>query len=111
MKYVRTAMIAALLSMATFAHAATDQDRWLTRLENYAVRIGTARDATIVDAFWHAKAACICSETGSLSHRPGYVVVGEGTDGLIATCAIPVFDENGALEIAAGCQEFLPLAK
>ena len=109
--YVRTAMIAAVLSIATLAHAASDQERWLTKLDNYAVRIGTPRDATIVDAFWHAKAACICSEESSLAQRPGYIVVGEGVDGLLTFCAVPSFDENGALDGAAGCQHFVPLAK
>jgi hypothetical protein len=39
------------------------------------------------------------------------VTVGEGVDGLITICGIPIFDENGALEGAAGCQRFYPLAK
>ena len=109
--YARTAMIAALVSIATLAHASTDRDRWLEKLDNYAVVIGTPRDATIVEAFAHAKAACVCSEEGSLDRRPGYVTVGEGVDGLITICAIPLFDENGAFEGAAGCQRFHPLAK
>lgn len=107
----RIAMIAALLSIATLAHAATDRDRWLSKLDDYAVVIGTPRDATIVDAFSHAKAACICAEEGSLARRPGYVTVGEGADGLIAICGVPIFDENGAFESAVGCQRFFPLAK
>ena len=109
--YVRTAVTAALISIAALAHAATDRDRWLAKLDNYAVVIGTPRDATIVDAFAHAKAACICAEEGSLARRPGYVTVGEGVDGLIAICGIPIFDESGAFEGAVGCQRFYPLAK
>ena len=111
MMYVRTAVTAALLSIAALAHASTDRDRWLAKLDDRAVVIGTSRDATIVDAFAHAKAACVCAEEGSLARRPGYVTVGEGADGLIAICGIPIFDENGALEGAAGCQRFYPLAK
>jgi hypothetical protein len=109
--YVRTALIAALLSMATLSHAGTEHDHWVARLKKYAVYIGTPKAATIVDAFPYAKAACICNESGSLNHRPGYVVVGEGADGLIAYCAVPSFDENGALELAAGCASFVLLAK
>jgi hypothetical protein len=44
-------MCAALLSVAALAHATTDRDRWLSKLDNYAVVVGTARDATIVEAF------------------------------------------------------------
>ena len=110
--YTRTAMIAAaLLSIATLAHAGTDRDRWLTKLDNFAVQIGTPRDATVVDAFAHAKAACICTEEGSLFRRPGFFVVGEDTGGLSTFCVVPSFDETGALEMAAGCQSFIPLSK
>ena len=109
--YARTAMIAALLSIATVTHAATDRDRWLTRLDNYAVHVGMPRDATVVDAFAHAKAACICTEEGSLFRRPGYIVVGDDADGLSTFCVVPSFDDSGALELAAGCQSFVPLAK
>jgi hypothetical protein len=71
-------MIAALPSVETVAHAATDRARWLSKLDNYAVVIGMPRDATIVDAFAHAKPACICAEEGSLDRISGYVTVGEG---------------------------------
>jgi hypothetical protein len=105
------AMAFALLAMSTLAHAGTDRDRWLQELDKYAVRVGTPRVATIVDAVRYAKAACICTETGSLARRPGLVVVGEGVDGLLTFCAIPSFDEHGSLEMAVGCSSFVPLAR
>lgn len=111
MTSIRTGMIVALLSIAAVAQAATDRDRWLGKLDSYVVVVGTPRDATIVEAFAHAKAACVCAEEGSLARRPGYLTVGEGVDGLVTTCAIPIFDESGAFEGAAGCQRFDPLAK
>jgi hypothetical protein len=109
--YVRTLLIAALLAIATSSHAGTERDRWLTFLQKYAVQVGTDKVPTLVDAVGRAKAACVCTETGSLEHRPGFLVVAEGTEGLVATCAIPSFDLNGALEMAVGCWSFVPLAK
>lgn len=111
--YVRAALIGGLLAIATAtaSHAATDRDRFLDRIERYAVYVGTAKVPTIVDAVPKAKMACVCTETGSLARRPGLLTVGEGTDGLLTFCAIPHFDENGALDQAAGCQSFVPLAR
>jgi hypothetical protein len=112
--YVRTALVAALLAIttATASHAAaTDRDRFLSRIERYAVYVGTDKVATIVDAVAKGRMACVCTETGSLSRRPGVLTVGEGADGLITFCAIPQFDADGALELAVGCQSFIPLAK
>jgi hypothetical protein len=109
--YVRTALIAALLSIGTLSHAGTDRDRWLKLLEKYAVYIGTPKTASLVDAVRYAKSACVCTQDDSLNHRPGFLTVAEGVDGLISTCAIPLFDENGALENAVGCWSFVPVAK
>jgi hypothetical protein len=110
--YVRTALIAALLSIATLAHAAaTDRDRWLKLVEKYAVRVGTPEVATVVDAVPHARMACVCTESGSLFRRPGFLVVGEDEQGLSTFCVVPTFDPSGALELAAGCTTFVPLAK
>src|SRR5262245_4899359 len=109
--YFRTALIAALLSIASLGHAATDRDHWLKLLEKYAVFVGSDKVPTVVDAVPRAKMACVCTETGSLFRRPGLLTVGEGADGLITFCVIPLFDENGALESAAGCSTFIPLAK
>jgi hypothetical protein len=108
---LRTALMVAVLSVATLANAGTERDRWLSMLEKYAVYVGTDKVPTVVDAFARAKSACVCTEAGSLFRRPGYPVVGEGTDGLIAFCVVPIFDENGAFESAAGCSTFVPLAK
>jgi hypothetical protein len=108
---LRTALMGGLLLISAVVHAATDHDRWVSRLEKYAVYVGSGRVATVLDAFAYAKAACICTEEGSLSRRPGYVTIGEGVDGLISFCVIPIFDPDGALELATGCSEFVPLAK
>jgi hypothetical protein len=109
--FLRTAMVAGLLAMTTLTHAASDHDRWVDHLERYAVYVGGPDAATIVDAFSKAKSACVCTEEGSLSKRPGYITVGDGVDGLLSFCAIPLFDENGALESAVGCASYVPLVK
>jgi hypothetical protein len=108
---VRRALIVGLLSLSTVAHAATDRDRWLRRLDNYAVYVGSAKVPTVVDAFPYAKAACICTAEGSQARMPGYVTVGDGVDGLISFCVIPIFDPDGALVIATGCADWVPLSK
>jgi len=109
--YVRTTLITALLAVATASHAASDRDRFLDRIERYAVYVGSAKVATIVDAVPKAKMACVCTETGALARRPGLLTVGEGADGLTTFCVIPSFDESGTLELAVGCQSFVPLAR
>ncbi len=106
---LRTALTAALLALATIAHAGgTDHDRWVDHLEKYAVYVG---EGGIIEAFSKAKSACICTEEGSLSKRPGYITVGDGADGLISFCAIPLFDDLGALWTAVGCASYVPLVK
>ncbi len=111
--HVRAALIAGFLaiSSATASHAATDRDRFLDRIERYAVLVGTPKVPTIVDAVLKAKMACVCTESGSLAGRPGLLTVGEGVDGLLTFCAIPHFDESGALDSAAGCPSYVPLTR
>jgi hypothetical protein len=108
---LRTAMVAGLLAITTLANAASDHDRWVDHLEKYAVYVGGSGASTIVDAFSKAKSACVCTEDGSLAKRPGYITVGDGADGLISFCAIPLFDDAGALWSAVGCASYVPLVK
>ncbi len=107
----RTMLTAALLAVATIASAASDHDRWVGQLQKYAVYVGSDGVPTIIDAFAKAKSACICTEEGSLQHRPGYITFGDGIGGLLGICAVPSFDEDGAFESAAGCFDFVPLVK
>jgi hypothetical protein len=109
---LRNALTAALLAMATLTHAASDHDKWVGQLQKYAVYVGSDTVPTIVDAFSKAKSACICSsDEGALANHPGYITVGDGVDGLLTICAVPIFDSNGAFESAAGCAKFAPLVK
>jgi hypothetical protein len=108
---LRTALTAGLLMMATLTHAATDHDKWVGQLQKYGVHVGSGTVPTIVEAFDKAKSACLCTEDGSLQHRPGYIAFGDGVDGLIGICAVPLFDDAGTFEGAAGCADFVPLVK
>jgi hypothetical protein len=108
MTSLRTALTAALLAAATLANAASDHDRWVANLGKYAVYVGSG---SIVEAFDKAKSACVCTEEGSLAKRPGFITIGDGVDGLISFCAIPLFDANGAYESAVGCSAYVPLVK
>jgi hypothetical protein len=108
---LRNTLAAALLAMATLAHAGSDHDKWVGQLQKYAVYVGTDTVPTIVDAFSKAKSACICTAEGSLENRPGYITFGDGIGGLLSICAVPQFDEDGVFEGAAGCSKFAPLVK